>query len=387
MSTAYYTHSDCRLHDMGDGHPECPRRLDAINDQLLSSGLDMALMRMDAPLATLEQIERAHSTGYVIQLRDFLEQLQSSGESRHLDPDTVACPSTWRAALRAAGAAVAATEAVVRGDVANAFCAVRPPGHHATRDETMGFCFFNNVAIAARHALDVLGLRRVAIVDFDVHHGNGTEDIIAGDDVLGAIAMMDIEVDDGHPAQTQDIQGMACRNRHVVEEAKAHRLVARGMVPGRPHGAKRIGHIAAHHGFGCGHCRSGRAQRSAPGRRTGDRVGVEMARLAAGLQLLEEVTQLDDIAGAVRPFDLFQRCQWRVHAHQCHVQPGAQQLVVDGIEPPRALGVAVPHVMQSAIGVCVVRGGHRQRWQVFGYGAAHGRPSARATPRPSDGSD
>jgi acetoin utilization deacetylase AcuC-like enzyme len=182
MSTAYYTHTDCRLHDMGEGHPECPRRLDAINDQLLSSGLDMALMRMDAPLATLEQLERAHSTGYVVQLRDFLEQLQATGESRHLDPDTVACPATWRAALRAAGAAVAATEAVVRGDVANAFCAVRPPGHHATRDETMGFCFFNNVAIAARHALDVLGLRRVAIIDFDVHHGNGTEDIIAGDD-------------------------------------------------------------------------------------------------------------------------------------------------------------------------------------------------------------
>lgn len=139
-------------------------------------------MRMDAPLATLDQLERAHSAGYVTRLRDFLEQLQASGESRHLDPDTVACPATWQAALRAAGAAVAATEAVVRGEVANAFCAVRPPGHHATRDETMGFCFFNNVAIAARHALDVLGLRRVAIVDFDVHHGNGTEDIIAGDD-------------------------------------------------------------------------------------------------------------------------------------------------------------------------------------------------------------
>lgn len=182
MSTAYYTHTDCRLHDMGEDHPECPRRLDAINDQLLSSGLDMALMRMDAPLATLDQLERAHSAGYVTRLRDFLEQLQASGESRHLDPDTVACPATWQAALRAAGAAVAATEAVVRGEVANAFCAVRPPGHHATRDETMGFCFFNNVAIAARHALDVLGLRRVAIVDFDVHHGNGTEDIIAGDD-------------------------------------------------------------------------------------------------------------------------------------------------------------------------------------------------------------
>ncbi len=182
MSTALYTHPECRLHDMGAGHPECPQRLDAISDQLLSSGLDMALQYRDAPMATLEQIERAHHTGYVLQLKDVLEQVQASGESRRLDMDTVASPGTWRAALRAAGAAVAATEAVWRGEAANAFCAIRPPGHHATRDEAMGFCFFNNVAIGARHALDVLGCRRVAIVDFDVHHGNGTEDIIAGDE-------------------------------------------------------------------------------------------------------------------------------------------------------------------------------------------------------------
>jgi len=182
MSTALYTHAECRLHDMGAGHPECPQRLDAISDQLRASGLDMALLHHDAPLATIEQLQRAHSAHYVMQLKDFLEQVQSSGESRYLDPDTVACPGTWRAALRAAGAAVAATEAVFRGEAVNAFCAVRPPGHHATRDEAMGFCFFNNVAIAARHALDVLGLKRVAIIDFDVHHGNGTEDIIAGDE-------------------------------------------------------------------------------------------------------------------------------------------------------------------------------------------------------------
>jgi acetoin utilization deacetylase AcuC-like enzyme len=99
-----------------------------------------------------------------------------------IDPDTSACPDTWQAVLRAAGAAVAATDAVLDGDAASAFCAVRPPGHHATRDQAMGFCFFNNVAIAARHALDRRGLKRVAIVDFDVHHGNGTEDIIAGDE-------------------------------------------------------------------------------------------------------------------------------------------------------------------------------------------------------------
>ena len=182
MSTAYYSHAECRLHDMGDGHPECPQRLDAIADQLLASGLSIALDQRDAPLATLEQVERAHTVNYVTQLREFMEQVQASGEPRLLDPDTVVCPGTWRAALRSAGAAVAATEAVFNGEVENAFCCVRPPGHHATRGETMGFCFFNNVAIAARHALDVLGLQRVAIIDFDVHHGNGTEDIIAGDD-------------------------------------------------------------------------------------------------------------------------------------------------------------------------------------------------------------
>jgi acetoin utilization deacetylase AcuC-like enzyme len=182
MSTHFYSHSDCRLHDMGQGHPECPQRLDAISDHLLATGLDIALTHMDAPLVTLEQLERAHTTGYVTQLKDVLEAVRDGGEARHLDPDTVACPGTWQAALRAAGAAVAATDDVIAGRARNAFCAVRPPGHHATRDETMGFCFFNNVAVAARHALDVHGLQRVAIVDFDVHHGNGTEDIIAGDE-------------------------------------------------------------------------------------------------------------------------------------------------------------------------------------------------------------
>jgi acetoin utilization deacetylase AcuC-like enzyme len=111
-----------------------------------------------------------------------LQRIHDGGEARAIDPDTIACPGTLAAALRAAGAAVAATDDVIAGRAETAFCAVRPPGHHATRDETMGFCFFNNVAIAARHALDVHGLKRVAIIDFDVHHGNGTEDIIAGDE-------------------------------------------------------------------------------------------------------------------------------------------------------------------------------------------------------------
>jgi len=182
MSTAFYTHSDCRRHDMGAGHPECPQRLDAIEDHLIATGLDIALTRHDAPLVDLKDVELAHTHHYVAELREVLEQVEASGQAKALDPDTAANPGTWKAALRAAGAAVAATDAVLDGRAENAFCAVRPPGHHATRDEAMGFCFFNNVAVAARHALDVRGLKRVAVIDFDVHHGNGTEDILAGDD-------------------------------------------------------------------------------------------------------------------------------------------------------------------------------------------------------------
>ncbi len=182
MTTAFFSHPECRLHDMGAGHPECPQRLDAIADHLLATGLDVALQFHEAPQATLVQINRAHSSGYVNELREVLEQVQQQGRPRAMDPDTVANSGTLAAALRAAGAAVAATDEVLAGRARNAFCSVRPPGHHATRDQTMGFCFFNNVAIAARHALDVHGLQRVAIIDFDVHHGNGTEDIIAGDE-------------------------------------------------------------------------------------------------------------------------------------------------------------------------------------------------------------
>lgn len=182
MATAFYSHPDCRRHDMGAGHPECPQRLDAIEDHLIGTGLDVALQRCEAPEVDLADVVLAHTGGYVTELKDFMSRVQESGANRAIDPDTMVCPHSWRATLRAAGAAVAATDAVIDGEAHNAFCAVRPPGHHATRSNAMGFCFFNNVAIAARHALDVRGLERVAIVDFDVHHGNGTEDIIAGDD-------------------------------------------------------------------------------------------------------------------------------------------------------------------------------------------------------------
>ena len=182
MSTVFYSHSDCRKHDMGEGHPECPQRLDAITDHLLATGLAVALEFREAPVATTAQLARAHSANYVSEIEDLLQQVTLTGTTRALDPDTIAGPGTLAAALRAAGAAVAATDDVIAGRAKTAFCAVRPPGHHATRDSAMGFCFFNNVAVAARHALDVHGLERVAIIDFDVHHGNGTEDIIAGDD-------------------------------------------------------------------------------------------------------------------------------------------------------------------------------------------------------------
>ncbi len=182
MTTAFYSHPDCRGHDMGRGHPECPQRLAAIDDHLLATGLDLALERIEAPLVDLRDVAHAHTSGYIAELRDALERVAAGGSQRAFDPDTSANAGTWAAVQRAAGAAVAATDAVIDGRAGNAFCSVRPPGHHATRDQAMGFCFFNNVAIAARHALDVRGLERVAIVDFDVHHGNGTEDIIAGDD-------------------------------------------------------------------------------------------------------------------------------------------------------------------------------------------------------------
>jgi acetoin utilization deacetylase AcuC-like enzyme len=183
MSTAYFTHADCRRHDMGQGHPECPARLDAIEDHFLATGLADVLARHDdAPGARPEDLANAHTTLYLGEIAETFDRVAETGALTQVDPDTAACAHTRQAALRAAGAAVAATDLVLDGRAENAFCAIRPPGHHATRDAAMGFCFYNNVAIAARHALDVRGLERVAIVDFDVHHGNGTEDIIAGDE-------------------------------------------------------------------------------------------------------------------------------------------------------------------------------------------------------------
>ena len=175
---AWITHTACSAHEMGPGHPECPERLDAISDHLIATGLMQLLIPYDAPAATEEQLGRAHTANHV---RTLIASAPGEGYV-HLDPDTAMGPASLRAALHAAGAAVLATDLVLRGEAGRAFCAVRPPGHHATRDAAMGFCLFNNVAVGIRHALDVHGLERVALVDFDVHHGNGSEDILAGDE-------------------------------------------------------------------------------------------------------------------------------------------------------------------------------------------------------------
>ncbi|TSE31767.1 histone deacetylase family protein [Tepidimonas charontis] len=184
--TGYFTHPACLRHDMGAAHPECPQRLGAIEDRLLITGVLDALQQRTATPASTAELELAHDRLHIAAIRGLSEELReavTAGGPSHLavDPDTALNAHTWEAALAAAGAAIDATEAVVAGELANAFCAVRPPGHHATRDRAMGFCFFNNVAVAAKYALQRLGLERVAIIDFDVHHGNGTEDIVAGD--------------------------------------------------------------------------------------------------------------------------------------------------------------------------------------------------------------
>jgi acetoin utilization deacetylase AcuC-like enzyme len=177
MAIAYITHPDCLLHDMGAGHPECPARVRAIEDQLIASGLIQHLRPVDAPLAGRPELERVHAAGYL----DALEAAVPAEGLVHLDPDTAMNPNTLAAARRAAGAAVLATDMVMRGEVEAAFCSIRPPGHHAERARAMGFCLLNNVAVAAAHALEAHGLERVAIADFDVHHGNGTEAIFRDD--------------------------------------------------------------------------------------------------------------------------------------------------------------------------------------------------------------
>lgn len=176
-SVAYITHPSFLQHEMGKHHPESPARLHAISDQLIAAGIEPFLLHRDAIQATREEIERVHEADYVDEV---FEAAPQEGLV-WLDGDTAMNPHSLEAALHAAGANVQAVDMVMTGEARRAFCAVRPPGHHAERDRAMGFCIFNNVAVGAAHAISVHGLERVAILDFDVHHGNGTEDIFSGD--------------------------------------------------------------------------------------------------------------------------------------------------------------------------------------------------------------
>jgi len=168
MATAYFTHPVCIKHDPGPGHPESPARLIAVNEALAEFD---GLLRAEAPEATIAQLERVHGSAYI---NSVLAAVPDEGY-RSLDPDTALSPASGEAALRAAGGVCAAVDLVAKGKAGNAFCAMRPPGHHAEANQAMGFCLFNNVAIGALHAQAVHGLKRVAVVDFDVHHGNGTQ--------------------------------------------------------------------------------------------------------------------------------------------------------------------------------------------------------------------
>lgn len=173
---AWITHPSSLLHDMGPSHPESPQRLQAIENRLWACGIMDILQRQEAPPATREQLARVHSSALI----DSLMNADLDAGPRAIDDDTVQAEHTLTAALHAAGALVLGVEQVLADQTGLAFCAVRPPGHHAERDRAMGFCFFNNVAVGAAHALS-LGLERIAILDFDVHYGNGTASIFRDD--------------------------------------------------------------------------------------------------------------------------------------------------------------------------------------------------------------
>ena len=176
MKTLLLSHPDCLYHDTGSGHPERPDRLRAVLhalDEDAFAGLD----RRDAPKATVAQLARAHPKAYV---EAIFRKVPEAGLA-HLDGDTLVSPGSGEAALRAAGAVCAAVDAVLGDQARNAFCAVRPPGHHAEPNRAMGFCLFNNIAIGAFHARAAHDISRVAVIDFDVHHGNGTQAMFAAD--------------------------------------------------------------------------------------------------------------------------------------------------------------------------------------------------------------
>lgn len=178
MTTAYITHPDCELHDMGGGHPESPARLRAIREHLMERQLWDYLRHIDAPKVDKKHLYRVHSRDYVDRIFDQFPLKKPT----QLGEDVEANPHTLNAALRSCGAVCEAIDHVMQGKVSNAFCAVRPPGHHAEKSRAMGFCVFSNVAVGAAYAIHQYDLERVAIIDFDVHHGNGTENILQYDE-------------------------------------------------------------------------------------------------------------------------------------------------------------------------------------------------------------
>ncbi len=178
MTTALISHDECLAHDTGIGHPENSGRIRAINDRLMATQLFDFLQHIDAPLASRESLLRVHTLEHV----NNIFGLFPLEEPRHVDPDTVASAGTLNAALRAAGAVVEGVDRVMNGTNPNAFCLVRPPGHHAESDKPMGFCFFNNVAVGVGHLLKNYPITRIAVIDFDVHQGNGTEEIFLDDE-------------------------------------------------------------------------------------------------------------------------------------------------------------------------------------------------------------
>ena len=204
MTIAYLSHPECLLHDMGAGHPESPARLRAIESAIADSGLETSLARHESPQADPGLLKLVHDAAYVDRM---IRDAPREG-TLVLDPDTSMNPHSLPAALHAAGAGIRAVDLVLAGSHRAAFCAVRPPGHHAERGRAMGFCFFDNVAVAAAYALEHCGLKRVAILDFDVHHGNGTEDIVRGDERILFCSTFQHPFYPGSGADT--------RNHHIV---------------------------------------------------------------------------------------------------------------------------------------------------------------------------
>lgn len=229
MPTAYITHPACTKHCMVPGHPEDPARVHAIENRLISQRLLDLTAVYEAPEATRKQIERVHDHDYIQSLID----MSPAAGLAHIDPDTYMNPATLPAARRAAGAAVLGVDLVMQGAAQNAFCNVRPPGHHAERAQAMGFCFINNAAVAAAHALVGHGINRVAVLDFDVHYGNGTRDIFLDDErvMLCSIYERDLypfvnvpPVENHHVNSALPGRGFARGMREAVEDVWAPAL-------------------------------------------------------------------------------------------------------------------------------------------------------------------